>query len=159
LSNGANAPLGPGQSRFHVEHDWTGTFDPTPWLALPEALRLLAKGQTSSGAQLSGPKPALAQQGQALLLEALAQAGYGPAQVIAPPTLQAAMAALPLPPVGALDGPALQRQLLDRGFQVPVIPLQPHIAGMPQFLRISCFAYNELADFEALAGALFELLT
>uniref|UniRef100_UPI004047A3A9 aminotransferase class V-fold PLP-dependent enzyme n=1 Tax=Cyanobium sp. TaxID=2164130 RepID=UPI004047A3A9 len=159
LSHGANAPLGPGQSRFHLEHDWTGTFDPTPWLALPEALRLLAKGQTGRHPQLSGPKPALAQRGQALLLEALAQAGCGPGELIAPPTLQAAMAALPLPPVGALDGPALQRQLLERGFQVPVIPLQPHLPGAPQFLRISCFAYNELADLEGLAGALLELLT
>ena len=68
------------------------------------------------------------------------------------------MAALPLAPVGALDGPALQRQLLERGFQVPVIPLQPHIPGMPQFLRISCFAYNDLADLEGLADALAQLV-
>ena len=159
LSHGANAPLAPGQSRFHLEHDWTGTFDPTPWLAVGEALGLLVSEQVSGGPQLQGPKPALAQQGQALLLEALAEAGCGPAQAIAPPSLQAAMAAVPLPPVGALDGVALQRQLLERGLQLPVIPLQPHTPGAPQFLRISCFAYNDIADLEALAATLVELLT
>ena len=91
---------------------------------------------------------ALAQQGQRVLLQAL-----GLAQPIAPASMQAAMAAVPLPLVGQLDGPALQARLKAHGFQVPVIPLRPHEPNVPQFLRIACFAYNDLSDVERLAEA------
>ena len=154
ISHGANAPLAPGQSRFHVEHDWIGTGDPSPWLALPEALRLL-----SGSAEPSQWRPRLvalqqlhhdmAQQGQRVLQQAL-----GLEQPIAPANMQAAMAAVPLPPVGQLDGPALQARLKAQGFQVPVMPLRPHEPDVPQFLRIACFAYNDLSDVERLAAAL-----
>ncbi|MEB3235099.1 MAG: aminotransferase class V-fold PLP-dependent enzyme [Cyanobacteriota bacterium] len=151
ISHGANAPLTPDQSRFHVEHDWIGTGDPTPWLALPEALRLL------TGSQELGPswRPrlmalqqrhhALAQQGQQLLLEALGQR-----RGIAPAGMQAAMAAVPLPPGSTVD---LQTRLRQQGFQVPVIPLRPHEPELPRFLRIACFAYNDRADLERLAAS------
>ena len=29
-------------SGFHAEFDWPGTFDPTPWLCIPESLRFIA---------------------------------------------------------------------------------------------------------------------
>lgn len=166
VGHGANGPLGPGQCRFHLEHDWLGTADPTPWLALPEVLRLL----TGAGVDAAIPDAVqapwqerldrlmdrhhrLAQQGQALLLEALGQE-----RPLAPPSMQAAMAAVPLAARPALDGGALQGQLKRQGFQVPVLPLQQHRAGVPQFLRISCFAYNTPDDLQRLAAALPEAL-
>ncbi len=172
VGHGANAPLPPGGSRFHLEHDWLGTADPTPWLALPEALRLLT-GEPLLTGEMGDLDPAppeappwqvrfealmeahrqLAQQGQALLLQALALD-----RPLAPTVMQAAMAAVPLAPVGMLEGPALQARLRRMGFQLPVIPLQPHAAGVPQFLRISCFAYNTVDDLERLACALPEAL-
>jgi len=46
-----------------------------------------------------------------------------------------------------------------KGFQVPVIPLRPHsTTPVPQFLRLSAFAYNTGADGQALAATLEELL-
>lgn len=163
VGHGANGPLPPGASRFHLEHDWLGTADPTPWLALPEALRLLtgmAVAAASPGpwrsrlAQLQAEHHALAQHGQRLLLQAV-QEGLGPApHPLAPPALQAAMAAIPLPPVGALDGPGLQAQLKRLGFQLPVLPLRPHEPGVPQCLRVSCFAYTTHDDLQRLAAAL-----
>ncbi|MEB3172559.1 MAG: aminotransferase class V-fold PLP-dependent enzyme [Cyanobacteriota bacterium] len=158
ISHGANASLAPGQSRFHVEHDWIGTGDPSPWLALPEALRLLSGSDDPSQwrsrlAVLQKRHHALAQQGQQLLLQAL-----GLERSIAPPGMQAAMAAVPLPPVGQLDGPALQLLLKAQGFQVPVIPLRPHEPDVQQFLRIACFAYNDRVDLERLADQLVRVL-
>ena len=151
VSHGANAPLADGRSRFHLEHDWIGTADPTPWLALPEALRLLGSGPQLLERQRAMRRMALAI--EPLLLEALGAAGCA-AQPLAPASARAAMVAVPLPAQAACNGAALQRQLLARGFQVPVIPLQPHQAAAPQFLRVSCFAYNQLSDGIALAEAL-----
>jgi isopenicillin-N epimerase len=157
ISHGANTPVQMGQSRFHLEHDWIGTADPSPWLALPEALRLLTGSAEPSRwrqrlGRLQHRHGALAQQGQQLLLEAL-----GLVQSIAPPSMQAAMASVPLLPRTRFDGSSLQNSLRNQGFQVPVIPLQPHLPDAPQFLRICCFAYNELADVERLAAAIAPL--
>jgi len=153
ISHGANAPLSNGTSRFHQEHDWLGTFDPSPWLALPQVLALFQQNSSQEPPARSLERMMLthrelAQQGQACLLQALG------VHAIAPSTQQVAMAAVPLPPVGLLDGPALQRLLRQQGVQVPVIPLQPYTVGAPQFLRISCFAYNTLSDVEKLANLL-----
>ena len=162
VGHGATAPLPPGGSRFHLEHDWIGTADFTPWLALPEALRLLA-GETED--LMDSPTQAshwlarlhglfrdhhrLAQSGQTLLLEALGQS-----RPLAPAGMQAAMAAVPLAPQNQRAGAALQAQLKRYGIQVPVIPLRPDAPGVPQFLRISCFAYNTVEDGERLAAVL-----
>lgn len=148
ISHGANAPLGESQSRFHLEHDWIGTADPTPWLALPEVLQLFAAGVKDRFDQLMHRHQTLVQAGQMLLLQALRQ------RRLVPAICQAAMAALPLPSQQRLNGQALQAALLKRGFQVPVIPLQPHNCRAPQFLRISCFAYNTLSDYQNLAEVL-----
>ena len=153
VSHGANGPLAQGVSRFQLEHDWIGTADPTPWLALPEALMLLGAEVPLTPQALDPLLQAhhqLAQQGQTLLLELLQQ------QPLAPSSLQAAMAAVPLPPTDRLDGPKLQGWLRQHGVQVPVIPLQPHRRSQPQFLRVSCFAYNTLSDLQKLVDLLPE---
>ena len=72
--------------------------------------------------------------------------------------MQSSMVALQLPPSTVLDGQRLQASLLRAGFQVPVIPLQPHQPSVSQFLRLSCFVYNTTADAKSLAEQLPETL-
>ncbi len=152
ISHGANAPNSDSTSRFHLEHDWIGTADPTPWLAISEAMRLLGGLAGKNLDYLIQRNHRLAQACQEVLLDAL------DAQPVAPVSCQASMIAVRLPPTDVVNGLALQQQLLARGFQVPIIPSQPHRLGVDQFLRISCFAYNELCDIRKLASCLPALL-
>src|SRR5207245_108636 len=43
ISHGANAeiPSRLATTRYRAEFDWQGTLDPTPWLAVPDALRFI----------------------------------------------------------------------------------------------------------------------
>ena len=148
ISHGANAPVESGVSRFHQEHDWIGTADPTPWLALPEVVRLLAFNDLHNLEALIARNHAMAQEAQDILLDALGKSR------LAPSCMQAGMVSLPLPSASILDGSLLQRKLLQGGFQVPVIPLQPHRQSESQFLRISCFAYNTISDIMSLSHIL-----
>jgi isopenicillin-N epimerase len=148
ISHGANAPAHSKFSRFHQEHDWIGTSDPTPWLALPHMLQLLTRSAGMSLDQLMEQHRALAQQGQSLLLSCLHS------EPIAPSCMQASMAAVPLPPAHQLDGVAMQRFLNQQGIQVPVILQDSNYLDSSQFLRISCFAYNQISDIEALVKVL-----
>jgi isopenicillin-N epimerase len=143
ISHGANAPVANLEDRFQREHDWIGTADPTPWLALPEAIRCFTRPMHQNAAR--------AQRARTWIQESLNRVGLGmkaPEQSSFPPI---AMASIALPGADRLDGAALQRQLLVLGFQVPVIPLQPHRSDAPQFLRVSCFDYNDDADCSSLA--------
>jgi len=158
ISHGANAPIPPGASRFQLEHDWIGTADPTPWLALPVALHLLERKTPAQRLQRMATNAARAQRGKAWLQQAVASAGFAVAGVAPSVQPDLAMAALPLPPPAQLDGVRLQQQLDQQGFQVPVIPTRPLCPQLPQFLRISCFDYNTDADLQRLASALPPLL-
>jgi isopenicillin-N epimerase len=62
ISHGANA-VWPGRSRYRLEFDWTGTSDPTAWLAVPRAIEYL-------GGLLPGGWPALMARNHALALDA-----------------------------------------------------------------------------------------
>ncbi len=150
ISHGATATR-PGRSRFRLEFDWTGTDDPTAWLAVPRAIEYL-------GALLPGGWPALMARNRALALEArrllCAAAGTAPP---CPDEMIGALASIALP-----DGPTteigwrrpdpLQRRLHDGWrIEVPVMswPAAPH-----RLVRISAQVYNSREDCTRLAEAL-----
>ncbi len=156
VSHGANSPRR-DRSRFRLEHDWTGTFDPTPFLCVPEALRFL---DTLS----PGGIPAWMEQNRTAALAARhALCTALRIDLPCPDAMIGAMASVPLPlpagpgeaarPPAALD--PLQEALFARfGIEVPIFPFP---AAPQRLLRVSTPAYVGAADIERLVAALREL--
>ena len=142
ISHGANDPRR-DRSRFLLEFGWTGTEDPTPWLAIPAALRWL-------GALQPGGWPARMASNRHLVLAAreLLCTTLGVAKPC-PDAMIGSLAAIPLP---AGPAQALQDALIDQdGIEVPVMPWPE---APSRLLRVSAQAYNDLDQYAALARAL-----
>jgi isopenicillin-N epimerase len=154
ISHGANSPRS-DRSRYHLEFDWTGTFDPTAWLCVPDALELIGSLVPGGWPEVMQRNRALALRGRDILSSRL---GIAPP---APDRMLGSMAALPLPD-GSLDtapslyGDPLQDALLDT-FKIEV-PIVPWPAPPKRLVRISAQLYNEEAEYERLADALATLL-
>jgi isopenicillin-N epimerase len=156
ISHGASSPRR-DRSRFLVEFDWTGTFDPSAVLAVPEALRTM-------GTLLPGGWPELMRRNHQLALAAreLLAAALG-ISLPCPDALVGSTAVIPLPPAPAADAPPppifqapLQARLREgHRIEVPVIhwPAFPH-----RLLRVSAQCYNSLPQYQRLADALRALL-
>ncbi len=154
ISHGANATR-TDRSRFFLEFDWTGTFDPTAWLSLPEAIRFMAALVPGGWPEVMRRNHELALRGRDILASAL---GIAPP---APDSMLGSMAALPLPDGRADEAPSLygdplQDRLLDE-FRIEV-PIVPWPAPPKRLIRISAQLYNEERDYEYLASALKKLL-
>jgi isopenicillin-N epimerase len=146
-SHGASPSYGPA-NRLHAELDWAGTHDPSPHLVVPDALAVIAA--------LGGGWPAVRAGNHALvlalrdrLIDGLRGPGErGPAHLADDDDLGAmATVAVALPP--GLAPIALERALLDDGWEVPIVdwPGQP-------LVRVSAQLYNHAAEADALAAEL-----
>jgi isopenicillin-N epimerase len=155
ISHGANSPR-VDRSRFRLELDWTGTFDPSAYLCVPEAIRHMAGLLPGGWPALMDHNRRTALAARALLCESLGCAPPSPDAMIG------ALASVPLP--DGSDEPLrspfsfdpLQEALFAQcGVEVPVIPwpAPPH-----RLLRISAQIYNERGDYERLARGLGKLL-
>jgi len=163
ISHGANATRA-DRPRFRLEFDWTGTFDPTPYLCIPAAIRFVGSLLPGGWPVVMAANRRLARAGRDAICRAL---GVAPP---APDEMLGSMAAVLLPgePVRSaalspLDDDPLQVVLRDRfGIEVPVLPWpQAWAAGeqVPRrLLRISAHLYNSMAQYDALATALAERL-
>jgi isopenicillin-N epimerase len=153
ISHGANSSR-TDRSRFQIEFDWTGTFDPTPWLAAAEALRFIPS-LVQGGWEVMRRNHAVALRARDILCEALAIDKPAPDDMIG------AMASVPLPDGTATEidppgGDPVQNALFDRfNIEVPVMiwPSPPK-----RILRVSAQLYNTVDEYERLAKALRELL-
>lgn len=161
VSHGANSDR-TDRSRFRLEADWTGTRDPSAWLAVPAALDFI-------GGLLSGGWPAvrlrnrdLARRARDLLCAALAIPSP------APDAMLGSMASVPLPEEEAagrvqgvdLYGDPVHDALLARGIQVMVTPWpqRPDAGPWRRLVRVSAALHNDLDQYVRLAAALPEIL-
>lgn len=142
--------------RLWKEFDWTGTVDPTPYLALPEAIRVVAGLDPGGWPGVMAANRTLALEARAVLLEAL-----GTEPVVAG-SMVGSMAAVRLPSdwtTAALE--ALGHGLRAEGFVVPTVGFpvraaRDRVTDPPAvgILRVSAQRYNEPADYARLAEAL-----
>jgi isopenicillin-N epimerase len=145
ISHGYNAG-------FLAEFDWTGTFDPTPWLCIPESIRFIASLLPGGWPAVMASNRDLTVRARALLLRAFD---------LAPPcpeTMIGSMASVPLPPpspgspAARLDSDGLHHWFRERGLETW---LYPHPVPL---LRFSAQLYNSIDQFERLTELLAQAL-
>ena len=143
---------------FWQEFDWTGTFDPSPVLTLPTALKFL-------DALMPGGLPSIQRHNRALALAArdLLCAAVG-CDRPAPDDMIGSLAAVPLPQDRLLAGPPVKPFGLD---PLQVALMERHRIEIPvmnwpspklRLIRVAPQAYNSIAQYEALAAALRSML-
>lgn len=150
ISHGYNAPR--PTSQLHVEFDWTGTSDPSPWLCVPAALRAMAAMVPGGWPEVRARNHALVCAGRRVIAEAVGAA------LPAPEAMLGSLASVALPPgdgapltTPLYSDPLQDALLLRHGVEVPIPPWP---APPRRLLRISAQIYNEIGDYEALARAL-----
>lgn len=155
VSHGATSPR-TDRSRFHLEFDWMGTDDPTAYLTIPTALRVMGSFVPGGWPEIRSRNHQLAMAAQRVLCNALG------IQAPAPESMIGTLAAVPLPPrFGAMPADAqwmdaLQQRLYEEHrIEVPVFtwPAPPQ-----RLLRVAAQLYNDLPQYERLAAALPTLL-
>lgn len=146
ISHGANSPR-TERSRFRLEFDWPGTYDPSAYLSVPTAIQFMGALLLGGWPELMAQNRTKALAARKILCEALKVPPPCPDEMIA------ALAVVPLP-----DGSyqALQTALLEQyGIEVPIVPWP---SGQKRLVRVAAQIYNTLPQYEYLAQALVELL-
>jgi isopenicillin-N epimerase len=163
-SHGRNDPR-TDRPALWKEFDWQGTGDPTAFLALPEAIRVVGRLLPGGWPEHMAANRAMALAARTRLQGALA------VEPIAPESMIGSMAAVALPTprdrTDATDLPPEARVMTlvtelaeEERIEVPIGPF-PVLAGREEgappaatLLRVSAQRYNEPADYERLIEAL-----
>ena len=150
ISHGANATR-TDRSRFLLEFDWTGTFDPTAWLCIGDSLRFMLSLADGGWPEVMRRNHDLALRARDILCDVLGIAHPAPDSMIG------SMAAVPLPPGGEtvtrwLQGDPLQDELLEK-YSIEV-PINAWPAPPARVLRVSAQLYNSVDEYAKLASAL-----
>ncbi len=150
ISHGANSPR-TDRSLFRLEFDWTGTSDPTAWLAIPRAIEWLGACYEGGWDELRKRNHELVGAARTLVCEFLQ------VKEPCPLSMLGSLAAIPFPdgnPEG-LD-PDPQAEILAREFQIEV-PIRKWPVPPKRLLRLSAQLYNTMDDYRRLIAALGEL--
>ncbi|HEX7196584.1 MAG TPA: aminotransferase class V-fold PLP-dependent enzyme [Candidatus Limnocylindria bacterium] len=162
ISHGANSPR-TDRTRFRLDHDWTGTADPSAYLSIPSAIAFGATLVDGGWPALMARNRDLAIRGRDLLCAGL---GIDPP---VPDEMVGSMASVPLalttePALvddGRTDDP-LHAALLASGIQVAVASWPQRPAGAApwrRLIRVSAAPYVALEDIDLLAGRLVDATT
>jgi isopenicillin-N epimerase len=122
---------------FTAEFDWTGTWDPSAYLSVTAALDFHAR---LGGTALMARNASLAFAAGNLVAARLGT------ETVTGNAPTAAMAMVRLPRVAPADAPMLRDKLFAAGTDAPL-----HVHDDAVWLRLSAYAYNELADYARLA--------
>lgn len=143
-SHGASPEYGPA-NRLHAELDWSGTYDPAPQLATPTAIAVIA--------EMGGGWPAVRAHNHALAVEMAARlADALGAAPLAGPGDVGSMAALAIELPAGVRPLALERQLLEDGWEIPIVDF-----ATGPLVRVSAHLYNRADEADALAAKLHAL--
>lgn len=155
ISHGANDPRS-HRSRFHLEFDWTGTLDPTAYLAIPEAIQFLDALVPGGWTALRDRNHELALNARQLLVD-----GLEIQSPLCPPEMIGAMATIPLPdqfgppqtvPGSLID--VLQEDLWQNyQIEVPIIPWRSQDKEI-KLIRVCVQLYNDLEQYQYLVDCL-----
>jgi isopenicillin-N epimerase len=140
ISHGANSPR-TDRSRYHLEFDWTGTFDPSAWLASADAIRFMS---TLAGwPEIMRSNHALALRARDILCKALE---------IDPPAPDSMIGSMASFPISDGDADPLNLAFYER-YKIEV-PIMPWPKPPARLLRVSAQIYNAVEDYERLAAAI-----
>jgi isopenicillin-N epimerase len=161
--------LGGRPANWKDEFNWTGTRDPAPWLAIPDAIDFLERlsgphqAATGSARRESGARGVTYFRERSHSLARYARRQIVKLTGIEPfypddPNWYGTMIALPLPdsigPVEEGHMHPLQRTLWERHqIEVPIVTWRGS-----RYIRVSCHLYNDEADIDRLVEALQPLL-
>lgn len=144
--------LGGRPASWKDEFTWSGTYDPAPYLAVPEAIRFLERVGVE---RFRRRTHALT---RSVRERVVARTGIKPF-VADTPRRYGSMIALPLPPLDGFEGghgradPLQLRLWQEHRIEVPVMHWGGH-----RLLRVSCHLYNTEEDLDRLTAALREAL-
>ena len=153
ISHAWNTPIVDGTSMYQGLFDWVGTDDMTPWLTVPDAIRVVGDAEPGGWLAVMKRNHELALAGRDALVAALGIEQPAPEEMIG------SMFAIPLPhgsghdPGGLLS--PLNQELVDEGYETLVM-IWPKWPG--QVLRVSAHLYNDIEEYEALAGVLNKMV-
>jgi isopenicillin-N epimerase len=150
ISHGMNRPL-VDTSRFRLEFDWTGTWDPSGLIAIPTVIEQLGGLSKGGWAKVMERNKALAIEGRQIICQALKIEAPAPVQMLG------SMAALRLPGSDGIlridvDKVDPLKSLIRARHRIEV-SLSPWLSPPGRFLRISAQLYNSLTDYTRLAEA------
>lgn len=156
ISHGANSPR-TDRSKYLIEFDWTGTWDPSAYLSIPEAIRYVGSLMRGGWTEIMERNRNLAILAREHLCKELG------IEEPAPRSMLGSLASLPLPdsnlktrPTSPLYADPLQTLLWENyKIEVPVIPWHQK---PKRLIRISAQLYNSLPQYEFLARSLKECL-
>jgi isopenicillin-N epimerase len=143
------------RSRFRLDFDWTGTYDPTPFLCIPKALEVVGGLLPGGWPEVMAHNRALALAARTLLPRRLGGAPRCPEEMVGSMATVALPDGFPEQPSALGLDPLQDRLLLEHHIEVPITPWPrpPH-----RHVRVSAQLYNSHAEYQRLAEALEALL-